>query len=185
MNHQIGVAGVLLFLALGALGGCTTVERSFPEHQPEAVWRAAVAAAESPTYYADWHIIENNVWADAENNRLEIYRRLMRDETPYGADPHRRRRNMEFTVNLLTGEEGEPLVEFISRHIDVPSIARDEAEFFFEDMQDILAGAPMPPAGNGMQAPEPMGEPTNPPSNGGGNEDDVDNADVPIDIDDF
>ena len=58
--------------------GCTTKSATFPDRSPEQVWTALVTVSEQPEY-RQWVLIENNVWVDANYDRVEVHRRLRRD----------------------------------------------------------------------------------------------------------
>ena len=52
-----------LLLMVTILGGCTTMQQSYPDSTPGQVWSAMIIVARDPTY-TDWGIVDNNVWVD-------------------------------------------------------------------------------------------------------------------------
>lgn len=136
--------GVTLLLAPSLLG-CTRLRESFPGQAPEHVWRALVAVAESPDYdHPDptrrWFVVENDVWLDEAEARIEIYRRLRRDVHRSGSGPHREDRTWRFGVRLEATDP--PEATFVSRDWGVPMQALDEARRYFADVRGLLRGPP-------------------------------------------
>ncbi|MHC5022885.1 MAG: hypothetical protein ACYTGG_03080 [Planctomycetota bacterium] len=142
MNRDPAI--LLLLLTLLLTGGCTTLSEPFPEFTPAEVWTAAKAVAESPVY-DDWMMSSNDVWFDPDANRIEIERRLKRHLHRAGAEPLYQERNFRFTITLKKVEP--PTIKFINRGFNIPGHAHLEAERYFRDMHNLLAGEiPEPPA---------------------------------------
>src|SRR5687768_8626959 len=138
-------------------GGCTTVRESFAGHDPDQVWTALQAAANSPSggYStgdpADrWGVRENRVWVDEESARIEIYRSLDRQVyRPGGLEPVRQERTWKLRVQMV--EREPPIVEFSSRQAGVPAHAWDEAARYFDEVRGIL-GEPVIPVSQSQPA---------------------------------
>lgn len=125
------------------LGGCATRTHVFPDHQASDVWRAMIAAAETPDYHHPdpterWTVRENNVWINDDENRIEIHREVERELMRPGAIPRHEQRQWRFQA-VLEGTD-PPTVRFNSRGLGVPAHAWIEAERFFDDVSDILGG---------------------------------------------
>ena len=121
------------------LAGCTTVKRSFPDLTAEQVWPVLVAVAETPDY-GDWRVVDNEVWVDEEDRRIEIYRRLRRILHRPAAKPLDEQRTWRFQIRL---QEKEPLVAvFVSRGWGVPAHAQIEGDRYFGDVAIQLSGMP-------------------------------------------
>jgi len=157
-------APLLAALVIG-LAGCTTARESYPGQDPSQVWTAMVAAAESPDYYDEWFITEEHVWVDDEANRIEIDRILERDRVIPLRGPQHEKRELEQSIYLVEGDEGEPMIEFTSRQLDVPLKARNDAQLYFDDVWEILGGRPEEPVeavveaenrDTGMETTEPL-----------------------------
>ena len=127
-----------LLLMVTILGGCTTMQQSYPDSTPGQVWSAMIIVARDPTY-TDWGIVDNNVWVDQENSRIEIYRNLRRDLHDPVARTRTERREWRFEVVLQ--EIKPPLVAFVSRGTAVPAHAREEADRYFTELYTILSGS--------------------------------------------
>lgn len=172
MRHALFV---LLMLCLPA---CTTVEHSFAGRDPNQVWTALNAVAGGPEY-DDWYVMENNLWADPANWRIEVERVLRRDTHLPGQDPKREDRHWRFQVVLDPAEP--PTATFTSRGFGIPMQARREGDRFFTQVDNLLnAGA----IGATYQAPPepattPIGPIMAPP-----NQPFVQPEPVPIDLDD-
>ena len=70
MRSALDLPGAAVIAAL-LLGGCTTVNHSFPDHDSGPVWTAMVAVAEQPRY-DDWKVLDNDVWVDEAERRIRI-----------------------------------------------------------------------------------------------------------------
>jgi hypothetical protein len=129
----IGVSILSLF------AGCTTMERTFPDHSKEQVWSAMVTVAERPEY-KDWKVLENNVYANEEAKRIEVNRVVHRQlYLPGGGNnPRYERRDWKFTITLMPVEP--PTIDFVSRGWAVPMHAREEALRYLDDVKDVLSG---------------------------------------------
>jgi hypothetical protein len=144
------LAAALLSLVMLS-GGCTTVSETYPDHHSSSVWAAARAVAETPEY-RQWHLVENAVWEDREQARLEIYRRVERVErhpSIIGASrPHHERRTYRFRVTLDEAQAPDKpaTLRFVSRGFGVPMHAREEGERYFADVWRMLQGWPDAPA---------------------------------------
>lgn len=130
---------LIAVLIVSFFGGCTTMERSFPDHSQDQVWSAMVAVAERPVY-ADWKVLENNVYANQEAKRIEVSRVVHRQLYLPGSgnNPRYERRDWKFTITLMPIEP--PTIHFLSRGWAVPMHAREEAERYLNDVKDVLSG---------------------------------------------
>lgn len=133
----------LPILLIVLLCGCTTTRHAFEGYEAEEVWTAMVAVANTPNYNlgdpADrWTVRENQVWVDEERNRIEILRRVERVLYRPASRPEHQDR--EWKIQILLEEHDPPTVSFRARNVGVPSHAWDEAERYFAEMRDLLAG---------------------------------------------
>jgi hypothetical protein len=126
-------------VVLLAVGGCTSVERSFDGYGSDQVWTAMVATAKAPAY-ADWKVAANDVWVDASEQRIEIYRHLRRVLYRPGANPHHETQTWRFEVRLK--DQTPPTATFVSRGVGLPTAAQFEADRFFLGVHDLLIGVP-------------------------------------------
>lgn len=132
-------------LCLVLLAGCTTNRQTFEGQDADELWTAMVAVAKTPNYSHGeprdrWTMRENQVWVDEEANRIEVFRRLERVLYRPASKPLHQDREWKFQVMLERRDP--PVVMFKSRNAGVPSHAWDEADRFFAEVRDVLAGAP-------------------------------------------
>lgn len=132
-------AAVAVVILLAAAGGCTSVSQRFPDYDPDDVWRAMVAVAESP-HYDDWKVKSNDVLVEDEVKRIQVYRELRRDLRVPGQAPRQEEIAWRIEISLVTTDP--PEVEFLSRGVGVPMHARTEGTRYFADVRDILLGLP-------------------------------------------
>jgi hypothetical protein len=123
------------------LPGCSTGRETFPGRPADQVWTAMVKAAEQPVYQ-DWHVLENDVWADERTGRIEIWRLLRRYTDPPGQYPRVEDREWSFTVLLLPEEP--PAATFEVRTPGVPGHAWSEPTRYFDQVWALLGGRPNP-----------------------------------------
>ena len=131
------ILGIILFPALVA---CGTKEREFPGHTRDQVWKAMVQAADDPRY-ADWVVLDNKVWRDDEQSRLEILRDLVRDVVVPGSEPRREETEWKFSAQLT--ETDPPAVEFSTSTITVPAHFWLQARHYLDEVDRRLAGMPL------------------------------------------
>lgn len=136
-----------LVLAVFALvmTGCTSVQQSFPEKDPNQVWTALVSVARTPEYDSDdpserWTVTENRVAVFDDEARIEIYRELTRYLNMADTRPRTERKTWQFQVTLDPVEP--PTATFTSRALGVPLQATKEAERYFDDVWAVLGGRP-------------------------------------------
>jgi hypothetical protein len=139
---------IVLLIGASVTFGCTSPERSYPSHSMDTVWTAMKSVAEKPTY-DDWVMLENNVWIDEPNRRIEVYRSCIRDYHAAGSKHWREERKWKFGI-FLEEEDGMPNVEFVSRAFGVPAHARIEADRYFNEVGSVLSGQPMDAPGSVM-----------------------------------
>ncbi|MBM4112162.1 MAG: hypothetical protein FJ253_02135 [Phycisphaerae bacterium] len=140
VGSSIVGAGVL---ALVPLGGCS-MERTYEGHTRDQVWSAMVDAAKSPRY-RDWIVMDNSVWCDEPDARIEILRELKRDVVLPGQKPYRE--EMEWRLKAVLAPEYPPQVKFSTQDLCVPAHFWLQADHFFDEVQSRLATTqPMPPA---------------------------------------
>jgi len=133
----------VLLAATGA-AGCSSHRQSFPEAPPEQVWTAMKAAAQEPTY-TDWIVLENAVAVEEEARRIEVYRRLRRDQVSPGVTPRRENQEWKLTIVLEHASPEEPVeAVFIAREPSAPMNADREAQRYFNDVRVLLGLEPMP-----------------------------------------
>lgn len=166
------LAAALLGVGLLAGSGCTTRTERYDGRTRDQVWTAMVTASESPTY-PDWHVIENDVWADEGSGRIEVYRLLRRYRDPAGQWARLEDREWTFSIRLEDPDAPElpPEVSFKVRSWCVPSHSWMESDRYFEQVWQILGGRPAAvesvppstpapePAQNGERDGQPVGEP--------------------------
>ena len=135
-------------LLLAALCGCTTVKQTMPQHTNAEIWAAMVDVANHPNYddpniSKRWIVRENKVWADEEEGRIEIYRRLERDvHRPLSVEAYEER-EWRFEVTLDRSEVPEDRkVKFVSRGPAVPAHAKYEADRYYNQLWATLGGKP-------------------------------------------
>ncbi len=114
--------------------------RDYPGVAPDALWKAAVGAAESPRY-TDWMVTENGVFVDEPGKRIEIYRELTRDHAPLGAALQRQSEIWTFSVRVQTDDRIPKVV------IDTRSTLRSrgfwkQTDHFFGEIDSRLAQRP-------------------------------------------
>ncbi|UCD75273.1 MAG: hypothetical protein JSV91_16000 [Phycisphaerales bacterium] len=148
---RIAPVTLALTLALFLLAGCTTVRQTFHDQDPQHVWTALIAVAETPDYSSEdpnerWTVDENHVAVFDEERRIEIYRRLDRMLYRPGAKPIRQDRTWRFQILLENLDP--PTVAFISRGWGIPQVAQWEARKYYADVWDILGGPPMEEPGD-------------------------------------
>ena len=136
----------VVILAGTLLCGCTSVQREFLGSPSDQVWTAMVAVAQSPDY-DDWTVTQNDVWVDDASQRIEIYRRMRRviHQPAYKA----RRENREWRFQVIFQP---PVATFTSRGMGVPAHAQEEAEHYFDDVLDLLAGMPTASEENNLKS---------------------------------
>jgi hypothetical protein len=145
MNHARTLHSSVLLTALALiLGGCTSLQETYPGKTSGQVWTAMVASANNPDYYPDWHVTRNDVWVDEPGARIEIHRVLERDYIVPLGHPQHQSREWQQRVVLATGRDDQPVIEFTSRNLGVPAKAREEAMMFFADVWELLGGRPEP-----------------------------------------
>ena len=127
-------------LSLSTLTACGTKDREFPGHSRDQVWKAMVQAADDPRY-ADWVVIENQVWRDDLNSRLEILRNVRRDVMVSGEAPRREETEWRFSAELT--DTDPPAVEFSTSTITVPAHFWLQARHYLDEVDRRLNGMPL------------------------------------------
>ena len=123
---------LLLFIVLPTfLTACGTKDREFPGHTRDQVWKAMVQAADDPRY-ADWVVLENKVWRDDAQSRIEILRDLVRDVMVPGQDPKREEAEWRFSAELVNSNP--PSVEFSTSTITVPAHFWLQARHYLDEV---------------------------------------------------
>lgn len=129
--------------AILPLAGCGWKTHTFEDHNADTVWAAMLAVARTPDYQSGpadtrWVVRENQVWTDAQTNRIEVFRRLERVRYEGASRPIYEDRQWKFQI--LLEERTPPTVSFSSREMGVPAHAWDEADRFFDEVTDVLEG---------------------------------------------
>ena len=127
-------------LSLSALTACGTKDREFPGHSRDQVWKAMVQAADDPRY-ADWIVVENQVWRDDLHSRLEILRNVRRDVMVSGQAPKREETEWRFSAELT--DTDPPAVEFSTSTITVPAHFWLQARHYLDEVDRRLNGMPL------------------------------------------
>src|SRR5688572_25508895 len=94
MRMILRASFIIITIAIACLActGCTVQRMTFPNHDPDEVWTAMVAVAQTPDYnHPDytkrWTVRVNEVWVNPERSQIEIYRRLERVLHRPGSQP--------------------------------------------------------------------------------------------------
>lgn len=109
-----------------------------------------VKAAEQPEY-RDWHVVENDVWADEASGRIEVWRLLRRYRDPAGQWP--RLEDQEWKLSIRFHPTDPPTSDFDVRSMCVPSHSWMESERYFDQVWSLLGGRPSLPAAEAVPAP--------------------------------
>ena len=135
-------AGTLL-ATLAVLAGCTTKTVVFPDRTPEQVWTVMVAAARFPEY-TDWTIMSNDVWIDANYDRLEIHRRLKRDYHQPELEPVRQVETYDLQFVLERTEP--PAITGTVRNTVIPVKGTAQLDLYFEQVHALLSPTSIDPS---------------------------------------
>lgn len=127
---------VTALAALALLGGCTSMERSYPGHTDQQVWKAMQVVAEDPEY-KDWVVSENEVFVHEGERRIEVYRRLLREYWAPNSSPTRQEQEWRMTMQLLP-DKAPPTVKITSRGPGLPAEASREADRYFDEIGKLL-----------------------------------------------
>jgi hypothetical protein len=103
-----------------------------------------VKAAEQPKY-GDWHVVENDVWADETSGRIEVYRLLRRYKDPPGQWARLEDQTWKFSIQFEPVEP--PSATFRVRSWGVPSHSWGEGDRYFDQVWELLGGRPLEVAG--------------------------------------
>jgi hypothetical protein len=125
-----------------------------PGRDPDQVWNAMVAVAQSPDYSSHvdptmrWSVRKNEVLIDSDASRIEVYRELERELHLPLQQPRRETRTWKFGIFLE--QRDPPTILFQTRNSGVAAHAWDEADRFFNEVQQFLGPPPsmtaQPPA---------------------------------------
>src|SRR5438552_3623315 len=144
--HLRSILSAATIVGIAFLAGCTTVRQSIPQRTNDEIWAAMLEVANNPDYNDSdltkrWTVRENKVWADADEGRIEIYRRLERVlARPLSHALHEDREwRFEVTFNRAENPEDRE-VKFTSRGAGVPAHAKYEADRFFAQVWNDLGG---------------------------------------------
>ncbi len=134
--RALGAAAVVL-----ALAACTTRSAIYEGRAADTVWVAMKAAAENPRY-DDWHVIQNDVYADEAIRQVHIYRRLRRDVVGPGVQPFRQDAEYRLRASLGEAKSGDPEVTVVSRDSAIPAHAWSEIERYLDEIDELMGGDP-------------------------------------------
>lgn len=150
MPFQVSPLLVPVFAAvsLAATCGCTTRLQSFPGQSQDRLWTAMVATARTPTY-DDWKVMDNQILADTEQRRIEVYRVLKRTVAHSESKPTVEERSWRFHIEMseesgASGTASTPSIQFTARQIAVPSHVWTEADRYFDQVRRFLEAPPDP-----------------------------------------
>ncbi len=124
------------------LVGCSSSSETFSGRPADQVWTAMVKTAENPEY-TDWHVIENDVWADEGSGRIEIWRLLRRYVDP--ASQWARLENQEWKFSIRLEPTDPPTATFEVRSLGIPSHSWGESGRYFDQVWKLLGGRPVEP----------------------------------------
>ena len=128
---------VAVCISLG-LGGCVTRTQPLSGYSSDEVWIAMQAVADSPSY-DDWHIVQNDVYANDDTRSIEIYRELKRVYVSPTSDPQKQERDWRFQILLLEDTETRLFsIDFTARQLAVPAHVWDEADRYFAQVNALL-----------------------------------------------
>ena len=131
---------LMILLLVGAvLAGCTSKSEVFSGRTPEQVWTVMATVAEEPDY-ANWILLENNVWVDSNYDRIEINRRLKRDYHDEGANSQRQIETLD--MQYVLERTDPPAVTGTVRSRMIPVKAHAALDQFFAEMHKLLAPSP-------------------------------------------
>ena len=142
MSATHTTAGTLL-ATLVLLTGCTSKTVVYPDRTPEQVWTVMVAAARFPDY-PDWTLMSNDVWIDANYDRLEIHRRLKRDYHQPTLDPVRQVETYDLQFVLERTEP--PAITGTVRNTVIPVKGTAQLDLYFEQVHALLSPTSVQPA---------------------------------------
>ena len=137
-----------------ALAGCATESRDYPGVTHDALWTAALDAANHPQY-DDWIVAENGVFADEGTDRIEIHRELKRDRARDGGALRREGEEWALSVRLEVTDR-IPKVLVASRSGFRSHGFLRQADHFFAEIDARLAQR-----GTGTAAPSQPAVPAN------------------------
>ena len=142
MAHVMKLWNFFIFcvVCVPALAACGTKERVFPGHTRDQVWKAMVQAAEDPRY-ADWIVVDNEVWRDDAASRIEIRRDVRRDLMVAGSPP--RREEFEWRFSASVTDATPPSVEFSTSTIVIPAHFWLQARHYLDEVERRLSGMPL------------------------------------------
>ena len=142
---------LLLTLSLTACG----VDATFPDRNPDQLWKALKAVAEHPDYdHSDitkrWTVVENIVHVDEVHRRIDIDRHLKRllyrpRTKPLYEDVHWRFQIHMFPTDPLS-------VRFESIDPGLPTKAQFEGDRYFSEVRRFLAGLPRPESSSDVKS---------------------------------
>ena len=151
MMRTILTTFLTLVTLLGS-GGCSITERCTLEgRDPEQVWAAMKAVAQTPDSYATavdpadrWFVRDNQVWIDEEAQRIEVSRTLQRELHKPLAPVRREERSWKFEVLLELHEP--PTMAFRTRNATIPAHVWEEAGRYFDEVAQFLEPTMQPAA---------------------------------------
>ena len=136
---------VLIGMSSAIVCGCAAPIATFPGEERAIVWKAMVAAAESPEYEdlelsRRWIVRENTVWANPQDGRIEVHRLLHRVRRLPMQPEVKEERDWLFIIRMFAEEDGTPpTAEFRSRNVGpVPAQVREEANRYFATVRSLL-----------------------------------------------
>lgn len=135
-----------LLLVIGVLlTGCATYEQEFTGQTEGQVWSSMLAVAQTPNYDDPdpanrWTVVENEVWSDESQRRIEIYRKLERRLYQEPGQSIDQKREWRFQVNLLEPEtpSDPPTARFVGRGPYIYGHVEREAKRYFGDVNELL-----------------------------------------------
>lgn len=136
------LARAAALLALPAALGACSMERTYEGHSREEVWSAMMDAAKSPRY-RDWIVMDNSVWCDDADSRIEILRELKRDVVLPGQKPYRE--ETQWRLKAVLEPESPPMVKFSTSNFCVPAHFWLQADHYFDEVEARLAAMTPPP----------------------------------------
>lgn len=135
LASRIAIAATTSILALG---GCVTRSQPLSGYSSDDVWIAMQAVADSPSYN-DWHIVQNDVYANDDTRCIEVYRELKRLYVSPYSDPRKEEEEWRFQIALLQeAETGTPTINFTARQFALPAHVWDEADRYFAQVTALL-----------------------------------------------
>ncbi|MBC8523678.1 MAG: hypothetical protein QF444_06455 [Phycisphaerales bacterium] len=135
-------AVVFALISLLFVGCSSPLQQSFPNADRSHLWTAMVATASAPQYRSEdirgrWIVVENDVDISLDSAQIDVRRVLDRSLHLPRQKVQRDRREVTFSVYLLSDEV--PTVEFVGHSSSTIPVRRlNEAQRYFAAVEAML-----------------------------------------------